>query len=58
MTMDTVWIYTDGEAVKVFATEKAAQDWANSQDADGFAYEYPIEGQSFSTPTQRRYALM
>jgi hypothetical protein len=51
MTMDTVWIFTDGETVKVFATEEAAQDWADSQDADGFAYEYAVEGRKLSETT-------
>ena len=49
--METVWIYTDGESVKVFATEEAAQDWADAQETNGFAYEYPVEGRSFSKPT-------
>ena len=51
MTMETVWIYTDGESVKVFATEEAAQAWADSQEGSGFAYEYPVEGQRFYKPT-------
>jgi hypothetical protein len=51
MTMETVWIYTDGESVKVFATEEAAQAWADSQEGSGFACEYPVEGQRFYKPT-------
>jgi hypothetical protein len=42
-TMETVWIYTDGETVRVFATKEAAENWEASHEADGFAYEYPVE---------------
>jgi hypothetical protein len=41
--METVWIYTDGGTVRVFATKEAAENWEASHEADGFAYEYPVE---------------
>lgn len=40
----TVWIYDQGEDLKVFATKQAAQDWFEKNDPEGVAFEYPVEG--------------
>jgi hypothetical protein len=41
--MKTVWIYDQGDELKVFASEKAAQDWFDANDPEGVAFEYPVE---------------
>jgi hypothetical protein len=40
----TVWIYDQGEDLKVFATAEAAQAWFDQNDPEGVAFEYPVEG--------------
>lgn len=39
----TVWIYTRGDEIKVFATAEAAQAWFEENDPEGVAFEYPVE---------------
>lgn len=39
----TVWVYDQGEDLKVFATEAAAVKWIAENDPDGVAFEYPVE---------------
>ena len=46
----TVWIYVDtsrqvgdAEHLKVFANEDAAEVWFRDNDAEGVAFEYPVE---------------
>ena len=38
----TVWIYDQGEELKVFATAEAAETWFADNDPEGVALEYPI----------------
>jgi hypothetical protein len=40
----TVWIYDQGEDLKVFATEEIAQAWIDENDPDGVAFEYEVIG--------------
>ncbi len=40
----TVWIYDQGEELKVFATEDAARAWIEENDPEGVAFEYPVIG--------------
>jgi hypothetical protein len=40
--MTTVWIYTRGKEIKVFATAEAAQSWFDENDPEGVAFEYPV----------------
>ncbi|MCK1406785.1 hypothetical protein [Bradyrhizobium sp. 76] len=42
----TVWIYDQGEDMKVFATEEIAQAWLDENDPDGVAFEYEVIGSS------------
>lgn len=39
----TVWIYRQGDDLKVFATAEAAQAWFDENDPEGVAFEYPVE---------------
>ena len=39
-----VWIYDQGEELKVFATEDAARAWIEENDPEGVAFEYPVIG--------------
>jgi hypothetical protein len=41
----TVWIYDQGEDLKVFATEEVAQAWIDENDPEGVAFEYEVMGQ-------------
>ncbi len=38
----TVWIYDQGEELKVFATEEVARAWIERNDPEGVAFEYEI----------------
>ena len=38
----TVWIYDQGEELKVFATEEAARTWIEENDPEGVAFEYLV----------------
>ena len=38
----TVWIYDQGEELKVFATEDAARAWFEENDPEGVAFEYEV----------------
>lgn len=40
----TVWIYDQGEDLKVFATEEVAQAWLDVHDPEGVAFEYDVIG--------------
>ncbi len=40
----TVWIYDQGEDLKVFASEEAAQSWIDENDSEGVAFEYKVIG--------------
>jgi len=40
----TVWIYDQGEELKVFATAEAAQAWFEENDPEGEAFEYDVIG--------------
>ncbi|WP_283811959.1 hypothetical protein [Bradyrhizobium nanningense] len=40
----TVWIYDQGEELKVFATEEIAQAWLDENDPEGVAFEYEVIG--------------
>jgi len=37
-----VWIYDQGEEIKVFATEEAAQVWLEKNDPEGVAFEHQV----------------
>jgi hypothetical protein len=50
----TVWIYDQGEDMKVFATEEIAQAWLDENDPDGVAFEYEVIGSSDAEETQNR----
>jgi hypothetical protein len=39
----TVWIYDQGEDLKVFATKEAAERWIEKNDPEGVAFEYEVE---------------
>lgn len=39
-----MWIYDQGEDLKVFATEEAAQAWIEENDPEGVAFEYEVIG--------------
>lgn len=45
----TVWIYDQGEDLKVFATEEAAQAWLDKHDPEGVAFEYEVIGPAART---------
>jgi len=51
----TVWIYDQGEELKVFATEDAARAWIEENDPEGVAFEYPVIG-TFAAQKSRRWA--
>jgi hypothetical protein len=38
----TVWIYTRGDEIRVFATAEAAQAWFDKNDPEGVAFEYEV----------------
>ena len=38
----TVWIYDQGEELRVFATEGAARAWIEKNDPEGVAFEYEV----------------
>lgn len=38
----TVWIYDQGEELKVFATAEAAETWFAANDPEGVAFEYEV----------------
>jgi hypothetical protein len=38
----TVWIYDQGQELKVFATEDAARAWIEENDPEGVAFEYEV----------------
>ena len=40
----TVWIYSDGEVIKVFENQEAAESWLVKNDPDGTVFEYRVEG--------------
>jgi hypothetical protein len=40
----TVWIYDQGEELRVFATEEAAKSWLDENDPHGVAFEYEVIG--------------
>jgi hypothetical protein len=40
----TVWIYDQGEGLKVFATEDVARAWIEENDPEGVAFEYEVIG--------------
>ena len=42
----TVWIYEEGEDLKVFATEEIAQAWLDENDPEGDVFEYEVIGAS------------
>jgi hypothetical protein len=42
----TVWIYDQGEELKVFATDEDAKDWLDDNDPEGVAFEYEVIGRS------------
>lgn len=41
--MKTVWIYTHGSEIKVFATPESAEVWFTKNDPEGVAFEYAVE---------------
>lgn len=40
----TVWIYDQGEDLKVFATEEVARKWIDKNDPEGVAFEHEVIG--------------
>lgn len=40
----TAWIYNQGEDLRVFAPEEAAQSWIDENDPEGVAFEYKVIG--------------
>lgn len=42
----TVWIYDQGEDLKVFATKEAAKNGLDEHDPEGVAFEYEVIGLS------------
>ena len=38
----TVWIYDQGEDLKVFANVDAAEKWFEENDPEGVAFEYEV----------------
>lgn len=48
--MKTVWIYVDNRYqvghLKVFTTAEAANAWFTTNDPEGVAFEYPVDGGS------------
>jgi hypothetical protein len=41
----TVWVYSNGEIIKVFASPEAAQAWFDENDREGVAFEHEVEGE-------------
>jgi hypothetical protein len=42
----TVWVYSNSETTKVFASPEVAQAWFDKNDPEGVAFEYEVEGAS------------
>lgn len=42
--MRTVWIYQNGDKLKVFATSDAANEWFEVHDPEGVAFEHEVIG--------------
>lgn len=38
----TVWIYTQGETVRAFASDDAARAWFELNDPEGVAFEHEV----------------
>jgi hypothetical protein len=39
----TVWVYSNGKIIKVFATQEAAQIWFDTNALEGVAFEQDVE---------------
>jgi hypothetical protein len=41
--MRTVWIYEEGEVLKIFDTEDEARAWFKDNDPEGVAFQHELE---------------